>query len=275
MVSKLFDRFYRIFDGNFFRGIYLSILYIILYAPILILMLASFNADRRMSGIGNFTMKWYVELFQDERILRALYNTIFIAVVAALVSTIIGTFAAYGIYHYKRKWLKKSILAVNNLPVINPDIVTGVSLMVWFAFFFKSIFGIRNGMFTLLIAHITFCIPYVVLSVLPKLKQMQKDTIEAAMDLGANSTQAFFKVVLPEIMSGVISGLMIAFTLSIDDFVISFFTTGGGVQNLSITIYSMTKKGISPKINALSTLMFVVVFVMMLIINRKTKIEDL
>lgn len=275
MVNRIFDRVYKVFDGKIFRNLYLSLLYLVLYAPIGILMLASFNSDRRMSNMGSFSLKWYMELFADERILKSLYNTIFIAVVAAIVSTIIGTFAAYGIYHYKRKWIQKSVLAVNNLPVINPDIVTGVSLMVWFAFFFKSIFGIRNGMFTLLVAHITFCIPYVILSILPKLKQMQKDTIEAAMDLGANPTQAFFKVVLPEIISGVVSGLMIAFTLSIDDFVISFFTTGGGVQNLSITIYSMTKKGISPKINALSTLMFIVVFVMMLIINRKTKIEDL
>lgn len=275
MVKNALDKTYDIMASKAFRMVYLILLYLIIYAPIFILMLASFNPNKRLTKLGDFSLHWYFELFKDKQILQSLYNTLFIAVVAALISTVLGTLAAYGIHHYKKKWLKRSVLALNNLPVLNPDIVTGVSLMVWFAFLFKGFFGIGNGMFTLLVAHITFCTPYVILSVLPKLKQMPKDTVEAAMDLGATPTQAFFKVVIPDIMSGIISGLMIAFTLSIDDFVVSFFTTGGGVENLSIRVFTMTKKGISPKINALSTIMFAVVFVMMLIINRTTKIEDI
>ncbi len=273
-MSKFFDKLYDATENRLFRKFYLAAFYIILYAPIAVLIVFSFNDGKRSKWQG-FTLKWYGELFKDTMIMKALYYTLAIAILAAIIATIIGTLAAYGIFNYRKRWLKKSLLHFNNIPILNPDIVTGVALMVWFAVLFNNFLGIRNGFLTLLIAHITFCIPYVVLSVLPKLKQLPKDTVEAALDLGATPWQAFYKVVLPDIMPGIISGAMIAFTLSIDDFVISFFTTGSGVQNLSIAIFSMARKGISPKVNALSALMFITVIVMMTIINKRTKIEDI
>jgi spermidine/putrescine transport system permease protein len=275
MVTKFLDKLYDIADHASIRHIYLGLVYMFLYAPILILMVFSFSSGRRGGKFQEFTFKWYIELFQDSQIMKALYYTLTIAFIASIVATLIGTFAAYGIHRYRAKWLKKSVLAINNIPILNPDIVTGVALMVWFALLFRGIFGIRNGFLTLLVAHITFCIPYVVLSVLPKLKQMPKDTVEAALDLGATPFQAFTKVVLPEIKPGIISGALIAFTLSIDDFVISFFTTGSGVQNLSISIFSMARKGISPKINALSTLMFLAVIILLLVVNTRSNVEDI
>ncbi len=274
-MNKLLDKLYNITEHRLFRKIYLAVFYIILYAPIAVLIIFSFNNGKRSGKWQGFTFKWYSELFKDTMIMKALYYTLLVAFLAAIIATIIGTFAAYGIFNYRKRWLKKTVLHLNNIPILNPDIVTGVALMVWFAILFNKMFGIRNGFFTLLVAHITFCIPYVILSVLPKLKQMPKDTIEAALDLGATPFQAFYKVVLPDIMPGIISGLMIAFTLSIDDFVISFFTTGSGVQNLSIAIFSMARKGISPKVNALSALMFISVIVMMSVINKRTKIENI
>lgn len=274
MVSRILDRIYNLFDHSILRQTYLLAIYLFLYAPILILMVFSFNSGKRGGKFQDFTLKWYMELFKDSQIMKALYYTLIIALIAAIVSTIIGTLAAYGIHRYRTQWLRKSVLAINNIPILNPDIVTGVAMMVWFALLFKGLFGIRNGFLTLLVAHITFCIPYVVLSVLPKLKLMPKDTVEAAMDLGATPFMAFWKVVLPEIKPGVIAGALIAFTLSIDDFVISFFTTGGGVQNLSISIYAMARKGISPKINALSTLMFLSVIILLLLVNKRSHIEE-
>ncbi len=274
MVAKSLDRIYNFFDHSIIRQTYLFALYLFLYAPILILMVFSFNSGKRGGKFQDFTLKWYVELFKDSQIMKALYYTLIIALLAAVISTVIGTLAAYGIHRYRSQWLRKSVLAINNIPILNPDIVTGVAMMVWFALLFKGLLGIRNGFLTLLVAHITFCIPYVVLSVLPKLKLMPKDTVEAAMDLGATPFMAFWKVVLPEIKPGVIAGALIAFTLSIDDFVISFFTTGGGVQNLSISIYAMARKGISPKINALSTLMFLAVIILLLLVNKRSHIED-
>lgn len=266
----------NILDNKIFRNFYLFCIYFLIYAPVLILMIFSFNESRRMgAGFTGFTFKWYIKLFNNKIILTAIYNTFMVAIISSIISTVLGTFSAYGIYKTKSKLLKKTMLTVNNIPVINPDIVIGVSLMIWFAIFLKPYFGIKNGFLTLIIAHIVFCTPYVILSVLPKLKQMPKDMIEAAMDLGARPLEAFFKVVIPEIWSGIISGMMIAFTLSIDDFVISFFTTGNGVQNLSIAVNSMNKKGISPEINAISTILFISVFIMMLIINKRTKIEDI
>ncbi len=275
MVGKILDRIYGLFDKPFMRVLYLGIVYLFLYAPIIVLMVFSFNKGRRGGRWQGFTFQWYGKLIADSQIMKALYYTLLIALVASVIATIIGTLAAYGIHRYRKAWLKKSVLAVNNIPILNPDIVTGVALMVWFSVFFKGFFGIKNGFITLLVAHITFCIPYVILSVLPKLKQMPKDTVEAALDLGATPWQAFFKVVIPEIKPGIITGALIAFTLSIDDFVISFFTTGSGVQNLSISIYSMARKGISPKINALSTLMFVAVISMMFIVNKRMTIKDI
>jgi spermidine/putrescine transport system permease protein len=245
------------------KKLYIFLIFLFLYAPIIMLILYSFNAGKSSGNWEGFSLKWYGLLFKDRYIMEALMNTILVAVLSSTIATVIGTFAAYGI-HTMKSMSRKIILNINNIPILNPDIVTGVSLMALFAFI-----KLPFGFLTLLLAHITFNIPYVILSVLPKLKQMPNDTIEAALDLGATPTMAFWQVVLPEIKPGIISGFLIAFTMSIDDFVISFFTTGGGVSNLSIAIFSMARRGVNPKINALSTLLFVTVVSLLLLINTK------
>ncbi|MTI71189.1 MAG: ABC transporter permease [Firmicutes bacterium] len=252
------------------RKIYIVLLYVFLYAPIVVLIIFSFNNSKLRGNWDGFTFKWYFQLFKDRYILKSLYYTITIAILSSIISTVIGTISALGIYNMK-SIKKKIILNINYLPVLNPDIVTGIALMTLFIFF-----KMKLGFMTMLLAHITFNIPYVILAVLPKLKQLPKDILEAALDLGATPVLAFKKVILPEIMPGVITGALIAFTLSIDDFVISFFTTGSGVTNLSITIYSMARRGINPKINALSSLMFLSVLVLLVLINKRTsnKRED-
>lgn len=246
------------------KRLYTFLMFLFLYAPIIVLIIYSFNAGKTTASWGGFSFKWYQALFNDRQIMKSLYYTILIAFAASTIATVIGTLAAFGINHMK-PIRQKAILQVNNIPILNPDIVTGVALMTLF-----SMFRLQLGFNTMLIAHITFCLPYVILSVMPKLRQMDQDTLNAAMDLGATPWYAFRKVIIPEIMPGIISGFLMAFTLSIDDFVISFFTTGGGVTNLSITIYSMARRGIKPIINALSTLMFVTVLIMLLIINRRS-----
>lgn len=243
--------------------LYLYLVFIFLYAPILILMIYSFNESKYRVWTG-FSFKWYIELFHDRQIMDALSNTIFVAVIASILSTIIGTAAAIGIDGMK-KWQKSAIMNVTMLPVLNPDIVTGISLMLLF-----YIGRLPTGRFTLILAHMAFCIPYVILSVMPKLKQVNSSTYEAALDLGATPALATVKVTLPEIMPGIINGLLMAFTLSIDDFIVSYFTTGPGVENLSILIYNAAKKGVSPSINALSALMFAVILVLLIIINART-----
>ena len=251
--------------GRIFKKTYTYGMYLFLYAPIFILMIFSFNDSRSRGVWSGFTLKWYRELFRDPAILTALYYTIIIAILATIISTIIGTLAAIGIYSMP-KYSKKVILNLNYLPVLNPDIVTAVALMTLFRFL-----RIDFGFTTMLLAHVTFCIPYVVLSVLPKLKQMNNNLAEAAMDLGATPFYALRKVIIPEIMPGIITGSLIAFTLSIDDFVISFFNTGSGVTNLSIEIFSMSRRGINPVINALSTLMFLTMMILLLIINKRSE----
>ncbi len=246
------------------RNVYLYLMLLFLYAPILVLMVYSFNASKSRGQWGGFTLEWYRRLFMDANIQSALYYTVMIAILATIISTIAGTVSSIGIFLYGNK-AQKVMLNVNYIPVINPDIVTGVSMMILFAFV-----SMRQGFATMLIAHITFCIPYVILSVLPKLRQMDVNLIEAAMDLGARPMQIINKVVLAEIRPGIITGALFAFTLSIDDFVISFFTTGSGVSNLSIYVYSMAKRGISPEINALSTLMILTVTLLLFIINRRS-----
>lgn len=243
--------------------IYMYLVMLFLYAPIVILMIFSFN-DSKFRTWSGFSFRWYIELFNDDKILAALYTTLFVAIISAVLSTIIGTFSAIGINSLK-KWKKTLLLNINYLPVLNPDIVTGISLMLLF-FFLK----IPMGRITLILSHMTFSIPYVILSVLPKLKQLNDNTFEAALDLGATPAYAIFKVIIPEITPGIITGFLMAFTLSIDDFIISFFTTGPGVENLSILIYNAAKKGVSPSINALSTLMFTVILSLLLIINKRT-----
>lgn len=249
------------------KKFYAFLLYLFLYAPIIVLIIYSFNNSKSRGNWDGFTLKWYAELFKDSQIMKALYYTVLVAFFSSAIATVIGTLAAIGI-HNAGHLKKKILLNLNYIPVINPDIVTGVALMSLFIFA-----GKQMGLVTMLLAHITFNIPYVVLSVLPKLRQLNKHLAEAAMDLGATPFYAFRKVVLPEIMPGIISGALIAFTMSIDDFVISFFTTGSGVQNLSIKIFSMARRGINPKINALSTLMFLSVLILLLLINRRSALE--
>ena len=253
--------------SSFIKRFYLLIIFVFLYTPIVTLMVFSFNDSKSMGQWKGFTLRWYQELMQNDRILLALKTTLLIAVIASVVATIIGTFAAIGI-HKMRGFKKKALLNINYLPVLNPDIVTGISLMSLFIFVTPYL-NIEFGFTTMLIAHITFNIPYVVLSVLPKLKQMPTNIEEAALDLGATPLYTLRKIVLPQIKPGIFAGMLMAFTMSIDDFVISFFTTGPGVTNLSIEIYSMARKGINPSINALSTLMFIIVLILLLIVNRK------
>ena len=257
---------------SFIKRFYLILIFIFLYTPIVTLMVFSFNDSKSMGKWSGFTLRWYTQLFQNARIMEALKYTIIIAVISSIVATVIGTFAAIGI-HRMKGLPKKTLLNINNLPVLNPDIVTGISIMSLFIFLFPLLnkIGINAqfGFTTMLLAHITFNIPYVVLSVLPKLKQLPSNITEAALDLGATPGYAMRKIILPQIKPGIVAGLLIAFTMSIDDFVISFFTTGPGVTNLSIEIYSMARKGINPSINALSTLMFITVLILLLIVNRK------
>ncbi len=251
---------------SFIKKFYLGIIFLFLYAPIIVLMVFSFNESKSRAVWSGFTFKWYISLFHNDNIMSALYTTLIIAVLSSVIATIIGTFAAMGIERYN-KFFKRIILSITNIPIVSPDIVTGASLMILFIFAFNILNFGRLGFVTLLLAHITFNIPFVILSVLPRLRQIDKNLFEAALDLGANPTTAFFKVLLPEIMPGVVTGFLLAFTMSIDDFVISFFTCGQGINNLSTIIYSMSKKGINPEINALSTIMFIVVLVMLYIIN--------
>src|SRR5690554_3089219 len=253
---------------RFLKRSYIYLIFAFLYLPIAVLMVYSFN-DARSRGVwGGFTLRWYVELFSDRTIMSSLYSTLIIGVSAALIATVIGTMAAIGI-HNSQGFLKKLIMNITYIPVLNPEIVTAISLMILFVFA-----RVRLGYLTLLLAHITFNIPYVILSVLPKLRQLNKHLYEAALDLGSTPAQALWKVIIPEIMPGIITGLLLAFTLSIDDFVISFFTTGSGVSTLSITIYSMARRGINPKINALSTIMFTFVLLLLIIVNIRQAREE-
>lgn len=234
-----------------------------LYVPIFVLIVFSFNETKSRSVFSGFTFDWYEKLFRNEIIISSLINTIIIAVLASIISTILGTLAAIGINSMK-KFPKAVVLNVTNMPIINPEIVTGVSLMLLFVFFAARM-NLEFGFVTLLIAHITFDVPYVILNVMPKFKQMNPHLYEAAQDLGCGPFKAFVKVVLPEIMPGVVSGFLMAFTYSLDDFIISYFTSGSTSQTLPITIYSMTRRKVSPEINALSTLIFLVVVVVLVI----------
>ncbi|KAB3535439.1 ABC transporter permease [Alkaliphilus pronyensis] len=245
------------------KKLYAFLIFFFLYAPIMVLIIFSFNESKSRGSWDGLTLKWYIELFKDRQIMSAMYYTLSVAILSSLIATAIGTAAAIGIDNMKR-FKKSMIMNLTYLPVLNPDIVTGIALMLLFIFM-----RIRLGFLTLLLAHITFNIPYVIISVLPKLKQLNKHIYEAALDLGASPSYALRKVIIPEIMPGIITGFLLAFTLSLDDFVISFFTTGSGVSNLSITIYSMARRGINPKINALSTIMFITVLLLLIIINNR------
>ncbi|HJA63338.1 MAG TPA: ABC transporter permease [Candidatus Intestinimonas stercoravium] len=247
-------------------------MFLFLYAPIFVLIVFSFNDSKSNAVWGGFTLDWYIQLFQDRTVLEAFQTTITVSVLATAVATVAGTAAAIGFYNMKHR-ARSVCMTVNNIPLTNPDIITGVSMMLLFVFVGQvlSDVGIDFGLGfpTLLIAHITFNIPYVILSVMPKLRQLDPNIAEAAQDLGATSFYAFRKVVLPELMPGIINGMLIAFTMSIDDFVISYFTAGSRVSTLSMVVYSMVRRRVSPEINALSTLMFLAVLVLLIVINLR------
>lgn len=248
--------------------IYLAIVLLFLYLPIIMLMVLSFNASNSTSVMNGVSIKWYVELFKDEATIQAFYNTLILAVLSAITSTFIGTLAAVGINKMKKGFVKTSILSVTNIPMMNPEIVTGVSMMLLFVFIGTAlkINGIL-GFWTLFIAHVTFSLPYVILNIMPKLKQTDAHIAEAAQDLGCTKLQAFLKVVLPSIRPGIVAGFIMAFTLSLDDFIISYFVSGPKFQTLPIRIFSMTKKRVTPDMYALSTLIFVAILILLVLVN--------
>ena len=268
--------------------LYIALIFLFLYAPILLLVVFSFNDANSNVVWEGFSLRWYQELFRDRQVMGAVYTTLLVSFLATAISTVVGTFTAVGLYGMRRRW-RDPILTVNNIPIMNADIVTGVALCI---FFVAAIAGwnsvvvegwngfvtyleenfrrtlprmgeVSMGFTTLLLAHISFDIPYVILNVLPKLRQMDRSLIDAAQDLGCTWMQAFWKVVVPEIKPGIVSGALIAFTMSVDDFVISYFTAGSSVSTLAIEIYSMARKRISPEINAISSLLFVVVILLL------------
>ena len=251
-----------------FSRIYLFLIFFFLYAPILVLLLFSFNSSTSTIVFSGFSLHWYETILHDSTTLRALYNTVILAVSSALISTVIGTAAAVGIEKFKKSAFKTSLMATTNIPMTNPEIVTGVSMMLLFVFIGKIIRSDSVlGFGTLLIAHVTFNLPYIILTVLPKLRQTDKNLAEAAQDLGCRPVQSFFKVVMPSIMPGILTGMIMAFTLSLDDFIISYFTSGPGFQTLPIVIFSMTKKRVKPDMYALSAIIFVSILVLLIIYN--------
>lgn len=248
--------------------IYLALIFILLYIPILVLVLFSFNSTGNTGVFTGFSLYWYRELFKSPATFAALKNTLILAFSSSAVSTVIGTAAAVGIGKFKNKAVRGAILSVTNVPMMNPDIVTGISMMLLFVFA-GMILKLNEtlGFWTILIAHISFCLPYVILSVRPRVLQLNKSLVEAAMDLGCTPLKSFFKAELPSIMPGIASGFIMAFTMSLDDFVISYFTTGTDFQTLPLLIYSMTKKEVTPDIYALSALMIGAVLVLLILSN--------
>jgi spermidine/putrescine transport system permease protein len=257
----------RGFGGKLLTGL----TFIFLYAPIFVLVAFSFNSTKSRTIWTGFTLDWYRELFRDDVIMNSLQVTLTVSVLAAIIATIVGTFAAIGFFNMKKR-SRGALLTINNIPLVNADIITGVSLSLLFVSA-GTLLNFRLGFGTLLLAHISFDIPYVILSVMPKLYQLDRNLFEAAQDLGCTWFQTIYKVIIPEIMPGIINGLIIAFTMSVDDFVISYFTAGN-VQTLSMTIYSMTRRRISPKINAISTLLFAVVLILLVIVNVREARQD-
>ncbi|MGN1059615.1 MAG: ABC transporter permease [Clostridia bacterium] len=248
--------------------IYIFLIFLILYIPILVLILFSFNNSGNTGSLTGLSLYWYRELFASPDTFNALKNTLVLAVSAAVVSTLLGTAAAVGIGKFKNRAVRGAVLSVTNVPMMNPDIVTGISMMLLFVLV-GSLIGAEEklGFWTILIAHITFCLPYVILSVRPRVLSLNRSLSEAAMDLGCTPVSAFFRVELPAIMPGIVSGFIMAFTLSLDDFVISYFTTGSDYQTLPLLIYSMTKKEVTPDIYALSTLMIGAVLILLILSN--------
>ncbi|MBO4310226.1 MAG: ABC transporter permease [Lachnospiraceae bacterium] len=259
--------------ANVLKKIYIALIFIFLYAPMAVLIVLSFNSSKSRSKWGGFTFKWYAKLLSDSSIMEALITTLSLALLSALIATFIGTIAAIAMTGMKKS-TRTLMMGITNIPMLNAEIVTGISLMLLFIFF-----NVKFGFTTILLAHISFNIPYVILSVLPRIKQLNPSAYEAAMDLGASPFKAFFKVVFPDILPGVFSGMLMAFTMSIDDFIITHFTKGAGVDTLSTKIYSQVRKGIDPKMYALSSVIFITVLALLILINllpgsgKKTKKE--
>ena len=244
------------------------LMFIFLYAPMAVLIVASFNTGKDVTNFEGFTLQQYVRLFQDDDLLALLGNSLLVSILASLISVVFGTLSAVGINNLNPR-MRKLAMSLTNIPMTNPDIVTGVSLSLLFVFVGTRMLGQRDSLtfWTLLIAHITFNLPYVILNVMPKLQQMDRSLVEAAMDLGCTPLQSFFKITLPEIMPGIISGAIMAFTMSLDDFVISYFVTGLDFITLPVEIYNYTKKQLQPKIYAMFTMLFLLIFVLMVIMN--------
>ena len=275
-----------------FNRVLMALIFLFLYAPIFVLIVFSFNDSSSRTVWQGFTLRWYEELVRDRAITSALWTTLLVSLLATVIATAAGTMAAVGLFHMKKRW-RRPLMTVNSIPMTNADIVTGVSLCLLFVAFFagwadfarwiNAVQGLvrlpvrlHMGFGTLLIAHVTFNIPYVILNVSPKLRQMDKNLVDAAQDLGCTWLQAFRKVVLPEIKPGIVSGALIAFTMSVDDFVISYFTAGSGTSTLAMVVYGMTKRRISPKINAVSTLLFITVLALLVVVNvREARQEQL
>ena len=267
----------------FVNRLFMALVFLFLYAPIILLIIFSFNAGNSNTVWKGFSLDWYAKLFRDRLVMQSVYTTLLVSLLATVIATVAGTFAAIGFYAMRRR-IRDPLMTINNIPMMNADIVTGVSLCLFFVALFNGwhsfavwfnnvqrtfilVENLHMGFGTLLIAHICFNIPYVILSVGPKLRQMDKNLVDAAMDLGCTWMQAFWKVIIPEIKPGIVSGALTAFTMSIDDFVISYFTAGSSSSTLAMTIYGMTKKRVSPEINAISTLLFVTVLALLAIIN--------
>lgn len=250
------------------QKIYVALIFIFMYAPIVTLIILSFNASKTRAKWGGFTLNWYVELFANRDIMQALYNTLLIALLSALIATLIGTIATLSINSMKRR-NRAIFMSITNIPMLNAEIVTGISLMLLFL-----TVRAKFGFTTILLSHITFNIPYVILSVMPRMKQLNPSVYEAALDLGASRTQAFFKVVFPDLLPGILSGFLMAFTMSLDDFIITHFTKGPGVDTLSTKIYTEVKKGIKPEMYALSTLIFITVLILLILVNYTPKSKD-
>ena len=247
------------------KKVYIALIFIFLYAPIITLIVLSFNKSKTRAKWGGFTLQWYKSLFENDTILQALWNTLVIALLSALVATLIGTIACIAMQGMKKRY-RSILMGITNIPMLNAEIVTGISLMLLFISF-----GVKFGFITILLAHITFNIPYVILSVMPRMKQLNPSTYEAALDLGASHMQAFFKVVFPDLLPGILSGFLMAFTMSLDDFIITHFTKGPGIDTLSTKIYTEVKKGIKPEMYALSAIIFISVLILLILVNYTPK----
>lgn len=240
--------------------IFMALLMLFFYAPIIYIIIFSFNGSRSLTHLDGFSMRWYEKMFSDRTMMESVVYTIVIALLSTAISTVVGTITSIGLSK-SRPILKKTVEQINNFPIMNPEIVTAIGLLMFF-----SALGVKKGFMTLLLAHVMFCIPYVMLSVTPKLRSLDPNLADAAMDLGATPWQALTKVIVPQVMPGIISGALIAFTMSFDDFVISYFVTGNGVSNISILVYTMSKR-VNPSINALSTLVIVIITLGLILAN--------